>query len=249
MKNLFVALALLLLVVGCAKAPVVDTAAPAKTGELPPSAAPTAEENAAVERVVVPAVEEEVAPPPVVAKNTPDVEAVLERSREKVTSYEFYLAPPPDNLARDKYKVKGTKVKVELYEVNAYNPEEYFDTLYLDYAKRTAWSYCLRKDSIQCSGVRDGKQVPFDKVAIKLPMQYLAEIAGAKKIGSETLYDRQTVKLSYEVNGEPYTTWVDQYSGLPVRVVIGDARDAPKWEFRELAINALFDEDVTAPVN
>lgn len=179
------------------------------------------------------------------AKNTPDVQKVLDRYEAKTKSYEFYYAPPPDNLARHRYYVLGDKVRIDVYEENYKMRGEYIDTIYLDLDAQTATGYCRNKDNILCGDVNEGKEESFEEWNIVLPHHYLEKIEGATKEGSETLYDRKTYKLSYEVDGVPYTTWVDEFSGIPLRVKVGDQRDSPKWEFREVGINSILPEDVT----
>ena len=247
-----IALLMMVLVVACAKPAVVDS-------ELPPAPAapqpmPTPAEPVVEEKVVAPSPAPKVETKPAepvqeTMKNTPDVQAVLDKADEKVTSYEFYYAPPPDNLARNKYHVKDTKVKVELYEVNFYNPEDYFDTVYLDTVKKTAVAFCENRQTSLCGKSTQAQNLPYEEYAIKLPHEYLAEVSSATKIGSETLYDRMTVKLKYEVNGQAYETWVDQYSGLPLRIKVGLDKEAPKFEFREMGINSLDIEEVSPPAN
>ncbi len=241
-----VALLLMVLVVACAKPAVVDTPSAPVPAAPQPASKPV--EPVVEEKIVSPTPAPIPTPAPVeVAKNTPDVQAILDKADEKVTSYLFYYAPPPDNLARNKYFVKGNRVKVELYEVNFYNAEDYFDTVYLDRIKKTAIAFCENRQTSLCAKSTQAQVLPYEEYAIKLPHEYLEEVSSASKMGSETLYDRMSVKLKYNVKGQEYETWVDQYSGLPMRVKVGLEKEAPKFEFRELAINSLFDEDVTAP--
>ena len=178
--------------------------------------------------------------------NTPDVQKILDRYDEKTTSYEFFYAPPPDNLARHRYFVLGDKIRIEVYEENYKMKGDYFDTVFLDLEKETAVAYCLKGDNILCELGAPIEQ-EFIEWRIKLPHEYLAEIEHAEKAGSETLYDRRTYTLKYTAEGMPHSTWIDEYSGVPLRVKIGDNKESPKWEFREVGINSVLEEDVTPP--
>ena len=73
------------------------------------------------------------------------------RADKKIKSYSYTLAPPPDQLARDKWSVKGTKIKVELYDDNYVEPDTYFDTIFIDSETKTADGYCLSQRTTRCA--------------------------------------------------------------------------------------------------
>lgn len=251
MKRLILLLVLLLL--ACGKGDLVDDAPelPVNEGEPAaeepveeePKSAEPAETTEPVEKVV-----KESEPEPEVEvkekENSPEVKALLQRYESKVTSYEFYYAPPPDNLARDHYFLNGDRVKIELFEENFQQNDDYFDTIYLNLEKKTAKKYCVN-GGVLCKEFKQGQDVSFDEYNMQWPHEYIDQIEHASITGSETLYDRRTMKLSYELGGLQHYAWVDEYSGLPVRIQKGETKDDPKWEFRELGINSVAEEDVT----
>jgi hypothetical protein len=141
----------------------------------------------------------------------------------------------------------GDKIRIDRYEENYQAIGSYYDTVFVDTVAETAKAYCLKEDSILCKGWEQGKDMPYEEFVIKLPHEYIEEIEQATKVGSETLYDRRTYKLTYRVEGMLHTAWVDEYSGIPLRVQIGESRDSPKWEFREVGVNGVLPEDVVPP--
>jgi len=253
MKRLILLLVILLL--ACGKGDLVDDtteadmvkdepteAEPAEAAKAEP-APKEAETSEPVEKVV------QESPPPVEVaptekENSPQVKALLKRYEDKVKSYEFYYAPPPDNLARDHYFVKGNRVKIELFEKNVAQRDDYFDTIYLNLETKSAKRYCI-KGGILCKDFKQGQDTSYDEYSLQFPHEYVSQIVKADITGSETLYDRRTMKLSYELGGILHYAWVDEYSGLPVRVQKGEGKKAPKWEFREFGINSVTVQDVT----
>ncbi|MBI4448862.1 hypothetical protein HY641_02445 [Candidatus Woesearchaeota archaeon] len=178
---------------------------------------------------------------------SPKLAKLIGKADEKVTSYEFYYAPPPDNLARDRYFVKGNKIHMIGYRVNTVKRDQYYDNLYFDLDKSEVRAFCQSVD-FRCKEIGKEFNVDMEDVIIKLPYQWVKEITGGDISGSETLFDRLTSKVTYVKDGVTYTQWIDEHSGLPLRILIEKpGKKAEKYEFKDLAINGVTDDMLRTP--
>jgi len=176
-----------------------------------------------------------------------EVKELLARADSKIKSFSYMLAPPPDQLARDKWLVKGTKIKVELYNDNYVEPDTYYDNIYLDTENKVADGFCLNQRTTRCAEPGQHFTLDYADTYQKSPYQWLKEISGTPKIiSSEVVYDRRVSVVEYEKDGSTYRQWVDQYSGLPIRIE-KDGERTSRWEFRYLAINNVLDSDLVKP--
>ena len=214
-------------------APSSSSASPASVPSAPASIAPSAAPIT-------------VDPVPSVAMST-DLKKILLRADAKVKSYEFYYSPPPDNLPRDRYYVKGNKIHIVGYRVNVVKNAEYYDNLYIDVGAKTARAFCLGAD-MRCRKMGKEFAVDYDDVMIKLPYQWVKEISYGDIAGSEQLFDRQTKKVVYDKDGIRYSQWIDEFSGLPLRVKVeAPGKNAETFEFKDLAINSVLDDQLEPP--
>ena len=78
------------------------------------------------------------------------VQDLLDRHK-KINSYSFYYSTSENwNLLRDKYFVKGNKIKIKLFEPKMWDRETYFDTVYLDVATQNGFGYCESREKERC---------------------------------------------------------------------------------------------------
>ena len=245
MKNIVgfsIAFVLLLLVACAPAAPPAAPAAPAAPAVQP--AAPAQPSS-------------EVAPTPVEAKPTPTVskemQELLNRADQKLKSYKYLELILPDKKQPDTMSVKGSKIKVELYEYDPYVPENYFDTIYLDTATKTIVGRCVeRKRCIWPRGdntKRVWSDLNYDQYRPKTPYEMLKMIpASARILGPEVHDNRQTTKLEYDDAGKLVTVWIDDNYGIPIEVSIltSDGKET-LHKFNDMQFNSVTDADVTPP--
>jgi len=175
-----------------------------------------------------------------------EIAFILSRADEKITSYKFTYAAPPQNLARDVWYIKGTRIKVELFNENWIRHDEYFDTIYIDTAKKTAVAYCQRPKTPQCAGPDVEFPVDYEEVMIMTPYQWIKTIPQqVEKVSTEMLWDRKVTVLRYMEGGAEFKQWVDNFAGLPLKVQKKEpGKDLVEWGFRYLSVNSLGDEDL-----
>lgn len=277
MRKILLAIMLVVLIMGCAPqtaaptepTPEVkevvpepkDEPAPAQTtvvekaGQPAPST-PTDDSTVIVEKQPetitpesgdVPAAPSTVKEETVSSEISPQVKDLLERADRKVKSYSYTLAPPPDQLARDKWMVRGSKVRVELFDDNYVEPDTYFDNIFIDTSAKTAVGVCLSQRTTRCAEAGQEFEVAYDDVMVKTPYQWLKSVSGTPKIiSTELLYDRKMDVIEYKSGGKTIRQWIDQFSGLPVRVQVGEDKNS-RTEFRYLAINSVTEEEIAKP--
>ncbi len=170
---------------------------------------------------------------------------LLTKAEKTVKSYEFTYAPPPDNLARDRYAVKGSKTRIKkIYRPTVVKPTEYADTIYLDAEQQTAIAFCEER-GIVCMKAKQNYPVPYKVYVIKTPMDWLQEIEDGEIKGPHYLFERQTYQVTYEKDGKEYFFWIDARYGLVVRVVIDDGKEKMRYDYLDLVVNQVKESDVT----
>ncbi len=233
--------ALVLLLISCA--PATPPAAPA------PTASP------AVQPVVTPPAEVPPAPIPVEVKPVPTVskelQDLLNRADQKLKSYKYLELILPDKKQPDTISVKGTKIKISLYEYDPYDPSTYLDTVYLDTSAKTIVGRCLsRKRCLWPQGDNTKKtyaDLNYDNYRRKTPYEWLKTIPMTATItGPEVHENRATTKVEYDDAGKHYLVWVDDTYGIPVEIwVIPSSGETIKYKFNDLEFNTITDADVT----
>jgi hypothetical protein len=236
--GLIVSFALLFLL-ACAPA-AQQPAAPTAPAAQPPATAPA---------------EAAPGPQPVEAKPVPaaskELQALLTRADQKLKSYKYLELILPDKKQPDIIAVKGTKIKVSLYEYDPYIPDEYFDTIYLDTVAKTATGRCEnRKRCIWARGdntKRSWDNMPYDQYRRKTPYEMLKQIPATATItGPEVHENRATTKVEYDEAGKHHLVWIDDTYGIPVEVQIVTSDDSRiTYKFNDLTFNTITEADVT----
>lgn len=169
---------------------------------------------------------------------------LLTKAEKTVKSYEFTYAPPPDNLARDRYAIKGSKTSVKkIYRPIVVKPTEYADTIYLNAEQGTAVAFCEERGTV-CMKARQNYPVNYNDYVIKTPMDWLQEIEEGDVKGPHYLFERQTYQVTYDKEGKDYFFWIDARYGLVVRVVIDDRQEKERYDYLDLVVNQVKDSDV-----
>ena len=157
-----------------------------------------------------------------------DVSTVLEGAQTKATNGLVYTyvktingVPTSDAAVNAKVYERGTSIKLELSTPTRYDPATVVDEVILDTAAKTATGYCTSK--IIC-----GQSAPITRTAsysdydFTQPLEWLTGLTSPKKLGDENIDNRAAIKLSGVVDGNQITMWADRYSGVPVRVDVGN---------------------------
>jgi hypothetical protein len=233
-----IAAVLVLFLIACQPAAPAAPAAPA-----PQPAAPAEQPPAAVEPGPTPV---ETKPEPAVSKELQDL---LSKADQRVKSYKYLELILPDKKQPDTIYVKGSRIKIKLYEYDPYVPENYFDTVYLETSTKTAVGRCeSNKRCVWRNGDNTKKDFPvsYDKYLPKTPYQMLKDIpATATVLGPEVHESRETTKVQYGMGDKTVTAWIDVSYGIPLEM-----REEPAgktYKFNDVLFNTIKDEDVTPP--
>lgn len=163
----------------------------------------------------------------------------------KTDSYSFYYATSDNwNLLRDQYFVKGSKIKIKLYEPNQWNKRTYFDTVYLDTAAQTAEAYCESREKERCADATRKFSVEYADYKIALPGDWVLSLPYTTQIvGGEQVEDRAAVVVEYpRADGATVRISVDKFSGVPIMVQVyqGEIENLlERYLFKEITVNSV----------
>jgi hypothetical protein len=181
------------------------------------------------------------------------MQTLLAKADQKVKSYKYLDFVIPTKQQPDTVFVKGTKMKVKLYEYDPYVVDTYFDTVYLDTATKSIVGRCeSRQRCIWPKGdntKKDFTGLNFDTYRFKTPYEWVKTVpATATILGPELFDNRQTTKIEYEEGGKLIQMWIDDTYGVPraVRVVPSSGQEL-NYKFNDVFFNTLTDADVTPP--
>lgn len=178
------------------------------------------------------------------------VKELVNKAKTKLTSVSYlYGGPENDGRFLDTYHIRGKKTKIKLYEDNYYVHEDYFDTVYLDTAQKTATARCEHKRRCISANTDNTKKifgVNYDDYRRKTPMEWLNELKTAEIVGPEIMEKRSTLKVKSEQNNKITEMWLDESYGIPVQVEITYPDEKTEmYQFTNLQFNTLKEEDVT----
>jgi len=248
-----------LLLAGCQQAQPTEptqqktpTTEPAKTQTQPktePSTEPT--QQATVTEHVIPSEEPETTPTQTTQQTTqmsPALKELLTKYQRKVRSYQFLFSKPPENRFLNTYHIKGDKIKIKLYEGNAYKVGKYYDTVYLDKSKQTATARCESEKRCSYAGEDyTGKvfEVSYDDFVIETPIEWIEGITQAELIGPEVVDGRSATKIKTTQSGKIIELWIDTTYGLPLKKEITQTgQPVLKYQVNDVIVNHLADSDV-----
>lgn len=171
--------------------------------------------------------------------------ADLFERHKKTESYSFYYATSEFwNLLRDQYFIKGSRIKVKLYEPNQWNRRSYFDTVYLDITAKTAEAYCESTEQERCTDRTKKGDISYDDYKIRTPTDWLLSIPpNAQVVGGEQVEDRAAIVVEYpRAGGAIVRISVDKFSGTPIMVQVyqGDVENLiERYLFKEISVNSV----------
>jgi hypothetical protein len=144
------------------------------------------------------------------------------------------LSKPKDQVYN--FWIKNNMVKRELAITTGVLHQNEMDVVIFDRSAGSAQAYCEQEDYCKITG--EYGYIDYDQYNLKTPLDWLDRIEQAERIGSETLFGRDTIKVNAN-NGE-FTIWIESYYGIPLKVQI----DGQDYEFRNPKFNNLDDNDV-----
>ncbi|MBD3361685.1 hypothetical protein GF358_02740 [Candidatus Woesearchaeota archaeon] len=177
------------------------------------------------------------------------VEELITKAKTKVNSYKYLMKAPPENRFLDTYFVKGDKIKIKIYEGNAYILGKYYDTIYLDKSAKTATARC--EDERRCISrgedyTKKVFNVEYDEYITKTPMEWLKEITNAKVIGPHVVNGVSTLKIKTTKPGQIIEMWLHTTYGIPIKIEITESgKTTETYEFADTTFNNFKDADVT----
>ncbi len=180
---------------------------------------------------------------------SPALAALKTKADAKVKSYSFLDSPPPANLGRDMWYVKGHKIRIVRFIGEYFNPESHYDIIYLNAKEKTAYGYCESEEEGVCP-VRNKRFIlDYNEVMLQTPYQVVKSIPYGEIITSELLWDRMYQVASYVKEGVRYKIWIDSFSGLAARIerYNQDNELIDRHDFRKIQINNVQDATVEPP--
>ena len=234
----------------CPDGTVAAAAAECHVARPAPQSEPTAAPNETQATPPPPA-------PPTVTMD-PALQALIALHETKVKSMTFIYAPIVQTSTgvavqeQGTYYVKGDLAKVTLPTPMRYDPKTFVDTVYLDYATQTATGFCMNRLQSICSIQGDERPADYATYAIKLPTDWLADIpADATLLGTQSFDNHQVKEVRYAADGKYYRLYIDQFTGVPLRVgIYADSEYGTLVggvEYHEFSANTVKDGDVTPP--
>lgn len=184
-------------------------------------------------------------------KLSPELRELLQKADNEVKSTSYLYAESPGNIGFDTYFVKGTKIKIALFEKNDYNVEDYFNIVYLDAVEKTAHGTCENKKRCLTKIADNTKKVytlDYDEYRTKTPYEWIKDIEYAEILGYEMINNKAVTKIRFEQNEIETEMWVDNRYGLPHKIIVKYNGDEKTYSFKNLLANTVKDSDVVSPL-
>ncbi|MFC1742072.1 hypothetical protein ACFL3V_06050 [Nanoarchaeota archaeon] len=246
MKNRYLALAFILgvalmFLTGCAAQQTgpEDTEEPVKKVVSKPKTEPKQVETRPAEPE-----EEEEEPEPVQTKTMDKkMTALLDKHKGRVSSMSYMYQDQTIKPEEWKTWIKGDRMHVELREMDNIKEDVYIDNIYIDLSSNKAEGYCER-NVYRCADPNSPVSVKYAKYYKKTPLQWIQDVTYAEKLAEEQMSMRTVWKVRYEEDGGTVTMWIDDYYGLPMKVVVKKGGITNEYIYEDISFNSVDDEDV-----
>jgi len=182
--------------------------------------------------------------------NLPEaIKSKIDKANTKLKSMSYlYGGPEEKGRFLDTYHVLGDKIKVKLYEDNYYVVDDYFDTVYLNDALKTATGRCEHQRRCISTNTDNTKKifnVNYEDYRRKTPYEWLSDIPAAEIDGPEVVDKRSALKIHYPKGENKVEMWLDETYGVPLQIKITDPEDNEEfYQFTNVQFNSLKQEDV-----
>jgi hypothetical protein len=171
---------------------------------------------------------------------------------EKYNNFKYKYRGEPNPTQIYNTVVWKTKMKITLPDTEKTDFGVPYDTVYLDTAEKTAVGYCEWDNRLQCNSV-SAVTLEYTDFNFKTPYQWTKEIKSGTSTGSEQIFGRNALRVSFKYEGKNSLMWIDEFYGLPIKIVVGlddrglEIEDTVTYSYQDLQVNAVFEEDVTPP--
>jgi len=191
-----------------------------------------------------PTVKIESTPPQIPEK----IQELITKSKTKIKSYQYLLSEPPENRFLNTYFVKGNKIKIKIFEENAYKIGSYYDTVYLDLEQKTATARCENERRCNYAGddyTRKVFEADYDEFITKTPTSWLDDLNNAEIIGPEVVDGKSAIKIKSTCGSKIIEMWLHITYGVPIKVAItASGMPTETYRYSDMAFNHLKDSDV-----
>lgn len=165
----------------------------------------------------------------------------LVKKAQSYESVEYDLGE--DSLTKRLYTVnlKGDNSRIALPDFVHMGNREYYDTVYLNAGNGEANAYCESREKFFCPDKDKSYKIKYGEYVHKTPLQWVKEIQNPTYHGIEVLNFRDTTKLSYKKDNKDVFIWIDNFYGLPIKVLEPSGKS---WHFNYIRVNNVKDEQV-----
>lgn len=178
---------------------------------------------------------------------SPELRDLLQKADSEVKSVTYMYAESPNNIGFDTYLIKGTKMKILLFEKNDYIIDDYFNVVYVDTAAKTAKARCENKKRCLSKTIDNTKRVyelNYNEYRTKTPYEWIKEVQTAEIIGLETLNKHAVTRIKTNIRDTEVEMWVDNRFGLPHRIKATKDSEETTYYFKNMMFNGIRDSDV-----
>ncbi|MBN2052532.1 hypothetical protein JW756_03440 [Candidatus Woesearchaeota archaeon] len=233
-----------LIIVGCVPVARYYVCPDGKQVMKPEDCAPVQPEPEEKEVITEPVVEEEepVAPVEPVEKEFTEATQNLFNKFDKVTSIKYSYVESPAILPENIYYTSKDLMKIVLKTKVKFSDKESYDTVYLDLIQKKGEAYCENRDRQTCPDRDKPYTIDYNKYFVETPFDWMSKLTWANLTGkSKTIESRNAIELSFEINGEAGTMFVDSYFSTPLYISF----EGNTYEFRDISMNELQSTDLT----
>ena len=139
--------------------------------------------------------------------------------------------------------IKGDRTHVKLREMDNIRDDVYIDNIYFNTATQTAEAYCERP-VYRCVDPNSPVDVNYKKYVRKTPFDWINEITYAEKESEEQMQQRNVWKLVSKEDGKTTTMWVDEYYGIPLRVIVQEGSSVNEYIYEDIGFNDADESDL-----
>jgi len=156
-------------------------------------------------------------------------------------SYSVFIKGEPSYYSN--VYVKGNKMKQDIdLGSGTFGEKEYYDTIYIDLAKKTAVAYCEDKD---CDDRNLAIDVDYDDFYVETPFDVIDDIKVGESIGNAMHENKEVEIVEYIKDGKEVRVYIWTYRGLPLKYEIRENDELiKKVGFKSPVINDVDDEEL-----
>ena len=255
MKKTVIIATLLLLIIACTTSSPEQTTPP-EANTLHEQHHPEETETTTTPQETPEPVEAVMPPAPVESKIlveksrrlSPELRDLLQKADTEVKSMSYVYSESPSNAGFDTHLIKGTRIKILLFEKNDYIVDDYFDVVYLDTVQKTAYGACENRKRCLTKIVDNTKRVydlRYEPYRTKTAYEWIKDIDYAEIVGLETINNHAVTRIATQQKNVFTELWVDNRFGIPHRIKTTGNGQEKTYTFKNPQFNNLKDSDAT----